>query len=138
MNSNSCIIENQRLRRYWSLALWGLCGIENAPNWFGVITKCTIDQIIKKIWFLIFLISVSVAFFWAYFQKLEALFFRYFSHGSLTKHVSSLKLKSKKVLEFKRVLGAGLHAKIIFLCSINWTNIYNSRVNRSWEINYDE
>ena len=31
-----------------------------------------------------------------------------------------------------------MHAKIIFLCLINRTNKYNSRVNRSWEINYDE
>jgi hypothetical protein len=37
------------IKGYWSLALWGLWGFKNASNWYGVITKCNTDQIIKKI-----------------------------------------------------------------------------------------
>ena len=36
------------LSGYWSMVLCGLWGIENASNWFWVITKCTTEQIIEN------------------------------------------------------------------------------------------
>ena len=42
------IIYRDALRGYWSLVLWGIWVFENGSNLFGMITKCTTDQIIKK------------------------------------------------------------------------------------------
>jgi hypothetical protein len=55
------------LRGYWSLVLWGIRGFENGPNWLGMITKCTTDQIIKKK----FEIFVFFRFFFKYFFKMK-------------------------------------------------------------------
>ena len=49
------------LKEYWPLLKWGLWGIEYSWNWFGVITKCTTNQI-TKFYISKFCLSLSLAY----------------------------------------------------------------------------